>query len=120
MKKVSLSCLLAISLVACGGGDQPPVLFTSVEYVIVGASIGNTVDATYNTPDGSIEQKKVTLPGSIFYFAFDPGKLMYVSAQNPTNAGSITVSIKVNGVTKKTATSTAAYGIATSSGTCCN
>lgn len=112
-----LSCLGA-----CGGGgdDKPePPRSYLVEYSVTGASIGRTAFATYASANGVTEQKDIVLPGSIVRFSSVAGDFLYISAQNQTSAGSVSVAIKVNGVTWKSATSSAAYGIASASGTCC-
>lgn len=112
---------LLTCLTACGGGDstpEPPRSYL-VEYTVIGGSIGNKATATYSAAQGVTEQKDVVLPASIVRFSSVAGDFLYISAQNPTSAGSISVGIKVNGVTWKSATSSAAYGIATASGSCC-
>lgn len=111
-----LSCLGA-----CGGGDsktEPPPTY-HVEYTVTGPAAGKTAFATYASASGVTEQKDIVLPGSIVRYSAVPGDFLYISAQNQTSAGSVSVSIKVNGTTWKSATSSAAYGIATASGTCC-
>lgn len=122
MRRILNTAALALLIGGCGGGDnkQPEPIIYSVEYVITGVFAGNNANVTYSNSTGGTEQKNVIFPGSIKYPFFPVGGFMYISAQNQTSSGSISVEIKVNDVHYKSATSTSAYGIATTSGSCCN
>jgi hypothetical protein len=113
----------ALIVTACGGGDDPapaPSPTThSVEYKVEGFGAGNFADVTYSNMSGGTEQKKLAIPGTISYFAVPNGTFLYISAQNPTSAGGIQVSIKADGRVIKSSTSSGGYVIATASTSCC-
>lgn len=122
MEKLFSSIACALSLAACGGGDskpEPPKTYI-VEYTVSGVGIGNTANVTLSNSSGGTEQRTVTLPASIQYLFVSEGTFLYISAQNPTRLGVLSVSIKVEGKdTLASASSNAPFGIATASGTCC-
>lgn len=129
MKNLVLSCLLVASLAGCGGGDsKPEASFYTVEYFVSSEFIGlppigtpsRSASLTYRNSSGGTEQKTITLPGSVKYTNFPKGGFMYIAAQNQGAVGSVNVSISVNGKLIKAATSSAPYGIASVSDTCCN
>ena len=113
MKKISLLLLTTVSflIVSCDlsyHGDE-------VEYRITGSA--STVDVTLNNSDGGTEQYSgVSVPHTYSYSNFRDW-FLYISAQNNDSYGSVTVAIYLNGVLKKSATSSGAYVIATASGT---
>lgn len=129
MKNLVLSCVAAATLAGCGGGDDstPPPSLNTVEYYVSPGYIGlppfgtpsSVAALTYSTSGGGTEQKTIALPGSVKYSNFPVGGFMYISAQKQSADGSINVSISVNGKMIKSATSSAPYGIASVSGTCC-
>lgn len=110
----------AALLGGCGGGDnsEPPKTYT-VDYVVTGSLIGDTASATYRSALGATEQREVKLPATITRYAVKEDEFLYISAQKPVVTGSISVAIRVDGVTWKSATSTAPYGIASVDGSCC-
>jgi len=110
---------LTVLLVAgCGGGSEDANPVYSVRYAVSGTAYGSKALVTYSAGD-SIQQRDLTLPGVIETFATE-GDFLQVSAQNPSASGSITVRIDVGGNTKRTATSSAGYGIASTTFRCCD
>ncbi len=82
-----------------------------VQYEITGTA--KSVDVTMSNATGGTEQQSnVFLPCVYSYDRF-PGRFLYISAQNNTDAGSVTVTIYLNGEAIKTAKSSGAYVIAT-------
>lgn len=120
MKKEIIAMLAALTLAACGGGDDDkgsstPAL-TSVSYSVT--TNGSTASVTYAVPSGGTEQT-TTASFSKFYFC-NPGDFLYVSGQtNGSSAfSSVTATISVSGRPAITRTSTGAFSIATASATC--
>lgn len=122
MKNVLLSIAGAILLSACGGGDSKPeeAKFAVISYEVSGL-LTSRASVTYQVA-GKTQQKTVTLPASLPDFGIataTPGSFLYVSAQNQSTTGSVTVKILVNGTAVQSATSSGAFGIATASTSCC-
>lgn len=101
-----LLLLFTVLLAACGG-PRP------VTYRITGTT-GN-VDITLTNASGGTEQRNVKPP---YELTFDgaSGQALYISGQNKWDAGAVTCEILVDGKVVQTATSSAAFGIATCSG----
>jgi hypothetical protein len=126
MKKTLLMAVCCTAfLLACGGGgsDNTPTAPTPiiVSYEISGVLAGSAT-VTYRNTSGGTEQKNVSLPRKLPDFTVMtamPGDFLYVSAQNESASGSVTVKILVNDAVFKQATSSGAYAIATASGSCC-
>lgn len=120
MKKL-LASLMFISLVSgCGGQSSEEKLpeTYSVTYSVTGLST-SSASLTYENSTGGTSQETVNLPWSKT-MTFKRDAFLYISAQNKSNIGTVTVSIKANNITIKTSTSNGAYAIATASGSCCN
>lgn len=119
MKNHFLIALFMLTLTACGGGDQPGS--ASVSYSISGDGT-TAASLTYANATGGTEQKTVTLPTTVptsGTYSIPPGQFLYISAQNQSSSGSVTVKIMINGNVWKQSTSSGAYAIATASGGCC-
>lgn len=92
------------------GNTTPPGNIISVSYQVTG--IAPQAALTYAIPGDGSEQQTVSLPwGTTRRFGADD--FLYLSAQNQSETGSVTVSISINGGHPITATSSGAYGIAT-------
>lgn len=127
MKRLLSVATLALSLAACGGGEDgkpaaPAPVPHTAKYEIEG--FGTTsASLTYRNSTGGTEQRTVTLPASVpglvgVYFV-ETGDFLYISAQNNSSFGSVQVRIVVDGTTWRSATSSGAFGVATASGSCC-
>lgn len=93
--------------------QQPAYSGPEVEYEITGSA--QSVSVTLENATGGTEQEStVYLPHTYTYDQF-PGSFLYISAQNNGEAGSVTVTIRVNGNVIKTSTSSGAYVIASAS-----
>lgn len=131
--------LLAVSVGGCGGGDdclagatlfaseadklarcsatgQPAIARPAVVYAITGTA--KAVQVTYVNRQGGTQQETSALPWSFGFQGVEKTQL-YVSAQNQGAEGSVIVTITVDGLTKKSSTSSGGYVIATASDTCC-
>ena len=84
-----------------------------IEYSISGSA--RVVGLTYRNATGGTEQNEVRVPGSLSFYAAT-GQFVYISAQNKSDSGDVQVSITVDGRLLQHANSSAAYGIATASG----
>ncbi len=104
--KYFLLIIVVALLAGCGGPH-------SVTYRITGTT-GN-VDVTLTNASGGTEQRNVKPP---YELAFDAqnGQVLYISGQNKWDAGVVTCEILVDGKVAQTATSNAAFGIASCSG----
>lgn len=119
---------VAIALAGCGGGDDsapPAPRIFNVVYEVSGFGVA-TASATYRTPAGATQQDKVAilktpvkLPQFTGSYSAREGDFLYISAQNDSSAGVVSVSIIVDGKSIGGATSSAPYGIATFSKACC-
>jgi hypothetical protein len=97
------------------------VIFTSgcvsttydVEYEVTGSAA--RVFITYQNEDGGTSQDEAFVP---WWYSFNgnSGDLVYVSAQNQDEIGSVTVTIYRDGEIFKTSTSSGGYVIPTASG----
>lgn len=131
--------LLAASVFGCGGGDDClagaalfaseadklahcsatgalPIARPAVVYSITGTA--KEVQITYTNRQGGTQQETAALPWSIGFQGVEKSQL-YVSAQNRGPEGSVIVTIAVDGLTKKSSTSSGAYVIASADDTCC-
>lgn len=124
-------CLLAAGMLsACGGGDPPaPPRTFAVTYEIEGdlpqfrkGLPPEKAFLTYALPNGATEQKLVTLPykvGEFFPYTAKVGDFLYISAQKQESGSSVGVTIKADGVSIGSASSSAPFGIASVSKSCC-
>lgn len=85
-----------------------------VEYKVSGTA--SSVFITLETSDGTA-QFNADVPSSKTYAGFSSGDFVYISAQNNSSTGTVTVEIYKKGDTYKSTTSSGAYCIATASGT---
>jgi hypothetical protein len=115
-----LLILLVIILATCLGGGKNSTrstqIYTGPEvlYEITGTTA--LVDVTLSNASGGIEQYSNAQVPSHYRFDNFPNYYLYISAQNQVGAGTVTVSIYVNGKLYKTSTSSGAYVIATAYG----
>lgn len=119
MKFVLLALIATGAISGCGGEeDSRRTAYYNVT-VTPAPALGKEALVTYSTSSGTSQSR--TLGGS-FGFPVDAqeGKFLYVSVQNPQATGVVTAEIQVDGETWKKSTSSAPYGIATATGTCCN
>lgn len=84
-----------------------------VEYLIEGSAY--SANLTLRNESGGTEQIAVQLPWKKSFTA-KRGSFVYISAQNNSVVGNISVSIKLNGAVVKASQSSAEYGIASASG----
>jgi len=114
MKRCIILPLLALILVilACGSEVSTPSQY-AVTYRVTGDIARASL--TYETADGSTEQRTVNVPWEA-KFTVEGGQFLYLSAQNEENRGIITAEILLDGKEWKKATSDGAYVIATVSG----
>jgi hypothetical protein len=123
MKKLGY-LVLAMSLAGCGGGGDdskkvtgPPKIDTAA-YVVTGTASQAVVTYRYGN---AIQQELVTLPWHFLIIGAAPGQFYSISAQKQAAAGTLHVSIVFNETkTLSTATSTAPFGVASTSATCCD
>jgi hypothetical protein len=120
MKKILTSMIFGILVSGCGGqsGEEKLPETYSVTYSVTGLST-SSASITYENSTGGTSQETITLPWSKS-LTFKRDAFLYISAQNKSNIGTVTVSIKANNITIKTSTSNGAYAIATASGSCCS
>jgi tetratricopeptide (TPR) repeat protein len=86
-----------------------------IEYRVTGST--SMVDVTYTNKDGGTSQANgVSIPWS-YSFKASSGKFVYISAQNKSESGGITVTIYKDGSVFKSSKSSGAYCIAEASGT---
>jgi hypothetical protein len=93
---------------------KPTTNIVKIEYVLEGTA--DTVSVTMQNQSGNTEQhSSVSLPKT-YTLNVEPGSFIYISAQNNDRSGSVTCTIKANGVAIETATSYGAFVISTCSG----
>ena len=85
-----------------------------VRYEVTGTAA--LVDITIENSSGGTSQYADVAPPWTYDFSAKVDDFVYVSAQNATSTGSVTATIKIDGDTFKTSTSSGAYVIATASG----
>lgn len=107
MKRLFLLCVLLLA--ACGTSGPH-----SITYRITGTT-GNA-DVTLTNASGGTEQRNIKPPYTLDFKAAG-GQVLYVSAQNKWDAGIVTCEILVDGQVAQSATSNAAFGVASCSGT---
>lgn len=120
MKKIS-SIFLAIILSACGGGDDggDDKQTSKISSVIYEVNVLYGEARITKNLAGSTSQTSTTKGSYTFSSIAKDDDFLYLSAQKEGSSGMVTVKIIVDGKVFKQATSSAAYGIATASGTCC-
>jgi hypothetical protein len=106
---------LCLTLLCCGSRSLKSADSYKATYDVVGTG---SASLTYTNQGGDSEQMEVSLPWSKSFTVHD-GDVLYISAQNKNDYGSITTYISINGSPRKTSTSSGGYVIATSSYRCC-
>ncbi len=120
MKKIFLVLalvLLSLTLLSCDSGDSSSGGEGShqITYQVTGSA--SAVFITLLTPGAVTAQfSGVTPPWSVNY-TLTSGFFLYISAQNQTSSGSVTVSIYEDGNLLKQSSSSGAFVTATASGT---
>ena len=99
------------------GGGSAGVPKPAVVYAVSGTATRAFV--TYSNRTGGTQQEEVQLPWSQAFQGIQ-GNSLYISAQNRDDvAGTIVVTISVDGITKKVSQSSGLYVIASTSDVCC-
>lgn len=112
MKRFAL--LLVLSALLWSGCDSLSGA-SNIEYAVTGTA--TKVSLTYGLSGGGTEQiASTTVPWS-YPFRGKKGDFLYLSAQIVEGTGTVVVTIKKNGETFKTATSSGFASVATASGT---
>lgn len=114
----ALTLLTLLFLTGCEGiySDLPSAARYEVRSTCADASV------TYQAGQGSVQQSSVGATWEYQITNLDPGQFLYVSAQQRCESGTVTVSIYTRYAYGfdfelfKTASSNAAFGIATASG----
>lgn len=119
--KSSISLAMALALfmsmvIGCRESKPKPSSY-SVTYEVTSTDTG-AASLTYANDNGSTEQQTVPLPW-IKRFTAKPGQFLYLSAQNSSEYGGLTIRINIDGKTVKVANSHGGYSIATTSLYCC-
>ena len=112
--------LLVFFLLSCKGEPGTPPIQHPFIYEITGTAI--RVDLRYQDPrrGGYTEILNVSLPWTKDLMYLEPdevGNPYYLSAQNITSAGSVTVSVYIDGFLEKTETNANAFGFVALYGT---
>lgn len=84
-----------------------------VTYSVTGTEI-NRASITYQNESGGTEQREVDLPWTSG-FPGRRGQFLYISAQKPSERGTVKVAIDLDGTRAQQAESNSPYGIATAS-----
>ena len=106
------ACLLLSQRTSYLPAPQPTTL--AVIYKVTGL-VFEGASLTYANAQGGTEQATVDVPWEKS-LTVQRGQFLYLSAQNQGKNGTVTCEIWVNGSKWKTSTATAAYGIASCSG----
>lgn len=114
MKKLLLITTLCMALWSCKNPFAAEDLNRSIRYTITGNCA--KADATYDLNGGTQQESNVTPGNWSKSYTAKQGDFLYISAQNHTATGDITVSIYVDDRLYRTASSSGAYVIATASG----
>jgi hypothetical protein len=112
--KIFLLLLLLLLTLSCDINKEYRVTYDAV----TPEARGSKINVTYRNADGGTEQAEVRTPWSKT-FTTKSGSFLYLSAQNEGTSSALTVYISVNGETRKTATSTGNYVIASVDYRCC-
>jgi hypothetical protein len=123
-KKNPLAILAVLGVLGMGGWFFLNLMDTaatlepaSVKYEVTGSEGATEASLTYEAPNGATQQEgSVRLPWDYESAAFTNGSFLYVSAQNKSSSGCVSVSISKGGAVIKTARSCGEYVIATASG----
>ena len=114
MKKLLLTTL-CLSLLSCKNPFAAEDTSRAIKYTITGTC--TKADATYQCC-GNTQQESEVRPGAWEKtYTAKKGDFIYISAQNHTATGNVTVTIYIDDKLYRTATSSGAYVIATASGT---
>ncbi|MBU1628007.1 lipoprotein [bacterium] len=117
MKKILFALLFLLLVSGCSQGSSGPTM-TTIVYEVSGTT-SEISGITISNSDGGTSQYTdiTTLPWTYtFSVSSDEYTFLYVSAQNGTESGSVTVKIYKNDSVYKESTSSGAYVIATASG----
>ncbi|HEY6244541.1 MAG TPA: hypothetical protein VIX17_11365 [Pyrinomonadaceae bacterium] len=114
MKPAIALVLLVVILIGCKHSSRSSSS-PSVTYEVTGTT--DSASVTYENETGGTEQADVTVPWTKRFVSH--GGFLYLSAQNRSEYGSITVRINIDGQTVKTSTSNGGYTIASASYNCC-
>ena len=120
---IVLALLIVGLVVSCNnrGKTASPVVPTTRTVTLEVTGTALSVDITLQVGKTQSQQSKVTVPmrtkdGSLLTFSAQPGDFLYISAQNQGDTGTVTCSIKEEGVEVSTNTSSGAYVIASCDG----
>lgn len=111
IKRLAIFVLLAAFFSCSSDSDS----CGTVRYEVM-TSPGCTADVTYAGAGGSTLQNSDVPSGWVYTWRGCPGDFVYVSAQNGCDHGGVTARILFKGDLFKTASSSGAFVIATSSG----
>lgn len=114
MKNLLLTITLCLLLFSCKNPFEPENENRTIKYTITGTCA--KADATYEFTGGTQQESNIKPGQWAKSYNAKKGDFVYISAQNYTATGDITVSIYVDDRLFKTATSSGAYVIATASG----
>ena len=112
MKRWLIFLVIAVGLFGCYDPFNDTI--DQIEYAVTGTCGFSNLITIENKSGGTSQFSDVTLPWSYkweMYYSSDD--FLYVSAQNGTDSGSITVKIFINGSVAEESTSSGAYVIAT-------
>lgn len=114
--KILAVALSVIVFASCSVTRQP----TPIRWVTYEVTGKETIGAalTYTNENGSTEQRTAGVPWTK-RFPVKTGQFLYLSAQNASEGGTITVQINIDGIPAKTATSFGEAAIASASYRCC-
>ena len=110
--------LIIVAVIAVGAAifinrDKATTTEQDTTRRVVYTVTGSRGDVTMQTPNGTVQQQAVK--GQVGAYTFGPGDFVYLSVQN-ANPGSITCTIKVDGLVISTNTATGRFSIASCEG----
>lgn len=110
MKQVLMIFLAVALFSACDNTSS----VKKVSYKVTGSAA--SFDVTLTAPNGNNSQYSGVASGATWSATGNSGDFIYLSAQNATDQGDVTVTLSIDGSTFKTATSSGAYVIASVDG----
>ncbi len=115
MRKYILFVFITVTLLfGCEKDEATGPVIYSVKYEATGTTA--SVNITIENEQGGTSQYADINPTWDYSFTRSAGEFVYISAQNQTEYGSVTVTIYVDGDVWKTSSSNGAYVIASASG----